>query len=740
MAGYRRVKQGFVSSASLAAVLIFTFTCLFFSPIPAHARPGDRDLSFGDNGTVALGAITPLALLTETEGSLLVVSSRLVNRPNRPPLYSTIVQRYNADGAPDITYNVQLQNNIPNAAVLQPDGRLVLVVYEITPNSPNGALQVIRLNTDGSPDASFGTDGRVTLPFTPLQFSGGRRLVVQADGKIIIGGEANTRLAVVRLNPDGSLDTGYGRDGRFTARLVLGDHGLSNLLLQADGRLVIGAIAFDVLTDKTLLGMMRVTTEGTLDTSFADGGRFVRDVSTITANSRCYLNSALLFAQQADGKLLSGGALICLADGPGSSALLMTLRVNSNGSPDTTYGTDGIVLTQFVNFSRLIINNLALDTAGRPVIAGHINNRAALVRLTTSGALDTDFGMNGIASDGEIPFAFSTHIALAFAPDGRILTGSAYQSGQSTQGLLVRYLIGDPPPASQLPSAFALQFPVEDQRFEGGFFSRLAFLWEQARDAATYTLEVHKISDNVRLGLVYSKTVPGNTLFVNLTREELALFTPGTYAWTVTASNSAGSTEAAGRVFSINASFDEVGLIDNGSFEDRLSDWRTRGAGKGDRVLCNTPERRVSFAGACAYRFTGNPGENTRIFQQYAVISVVEPGDRLILSAALRNISAQAQQPVVALVVTYLDGGRDQLTLNLPAAGGEYVRLSASLVLNGVLDTFRVELRDRNTNGVFFVDDVRLGLEPNLDALRGTAGGVIPLPAASDDATLRGGQ
>ena len=194
---------------------------------------GTLDTTFGTDGVV----LTPLAgysaanfksLNIQSDGSILAAGTATATGSNLPTFF---VARYLADGTLDTSYGadgLQFVDVNPAAAtsssltnaVLQSDGKLLLVGYDRVNSTANENWAIARLNVDGSLDTSFSTDG-VTL----LDFNGfadyARDVVVQADGKILVMGEGFVSgnghdLAVARFNSNGTLDTTFDGDGKLT--------------------------------------------------------------------------------------------------------------------------------------------------------------------------------------------------------------------------------------------------------------------------------------------------------------------------------------------------------------------------------------------------------------------------------------------------------------------------------------------------------------------------------------------
>src|SRR5437667_165856 len=145
------------------------------------------------------------------------------------------------------------------AVAIQTDGKIVAAGYAVLSGNQHFAL--VRYNTDGTLDSSFGTGGKVTTDF--FGFGRVNALAIQVDGKIVAAGGAFvsgfTTFALVRYNTDGTLDAGVGDVGKVTTNI--GGSDARAVAIQADGKIVAaGVVGFS----GSLLA--RYNTDGTLDT------------------------------------------------------------------------------------------------------------------------------------------------------------------------------------------------------------------------------------------------------------------------------------------------------------------------------------------------------------------------------------------------------------------------------------------------------------------------------------------
>ncbi|MEQ1656951.1 MAG: DUF4347 domain-containing protein, partial [Nitrospira sp.] len=365
-------------------------------------------------------------VVVQPDGKVLVVGT------SGSPTAMTVT-RYNSDGSLDTSFGggdgvyrvpaVDQQNGM--GLTLQADGKILLTGYSY-PSSQNDVL-LVRLNADGSPDTGFGGgDGIVTTDLGVNEV--GTTVALQADGKILVGGHtdgAGTDFLVVRYNTDGSLDTSFGGgDGVVTTSFggTAADIPTS-LVVQPDGKIVVagGGGNYD-------LAIARYNSDGSLDTSFGGGDGLVT-----TSADGPGLESFTGLAVQADGKLVAAGYA-------GNDMVLV--RYNSDGSLDTSLGGTGIVVTSLgAGADRAY--DLQLQSDGKIVLVGRSHNGSnydvAVVRYHSDGSLDTSFG----GGDGMVTTAIGSAndegLAVAIQADGKIVVSGKTWNGTDYDIALLRY-------------------------------------------------------------------------------------------------------------------------------------------------------------------------------------------------------------------------------------------------------------------------------------------------------------
>jgi uncharacterized delta-60 repeat protein len=322
------------------------------------------------------------------------------------------------------------------AVTVQPDGKIV-VVGERGIGGLNPRVAIVRYETDGSLDTSFGGgDGNVSIDFTRRDdFAYAVR--IQDDGKIVVAGAGaysgrSSRFALARVTPDGSLDPTFGGDGRVMTDVTPSYDWANGMALQANGKIVVvGSISAGPRNGK--IAVLRYRADGTLDPRFSGNG-IVRADPTRT------FDDGLAIGVEADGQIIVAGG----AGFTGPNERFVALAYGRDGSLDPTFGGDGMVFTD-ITPSADVPFGLAIQGDGKIVVAGggaqgEADPKFALARYERDGSLDPTF-----AGDGTVITNFTPHddgaYSVALDPAGRIVAaGLAGNNGSVPRFAASRYL------------------------------------------------------------------------------------------------------------------------------------------------------------------------------------------------------------------------------------------------------------------------------------------------------------
>jgi uncharacterized delta-60 repeat protein len=229
-----------------------------------------------------------------------------------------------------------------SAVLLQPDGKIVTggIAYF---DGYTGGFALARYNSDGSPDSSFGVEGRVSTGFGN-RTGGVSSLGLLPDGTIVAAGGRSGALgsggrdfALARYSKDGSLDTSFGLRGSLTTDFFGREDEAEAVIIQPDGKIVAIGSA-NISTSNSLLAAVRYNPDGSLDSSFGSHGKFTSDF--LGRGGEAY--AGIL---QPDGKMILAG--ISRSEAAIYNSDFGLMRLNPDGGLDSTFGDGGKVAIDF---------------------------------------------------------------------------------------------------------------------------------------------------------------------------------------------------------------------------------------------------------------------------------------------------------------------------------------------------------------------------------------------------------
>jgi uncharacterized delta-60 repeat protein len=425
-------------------VMVLTMIALlsYFSTLDrVQAADGDLDKSFGARGMVVteFSNSQSVARAIAIQGDGKIVAAGGIGN-NAVAVAGFALVRYNSDGSLDASFGVggklttQFDGGGSAAAIaIQSDGKIVAGGFAGV--LPNSSFALVRYNSDGSLDTGFGASGKVTTPFG----AGSRvnAITIQPDGKIVAAGFAGelnkaSSFAVARYNGDGSLDASFGTSGMVTTGL-LDSSDANAIATQSDGKIVLAGHASTINAQRvSFFGLARYDRDGSLDTSFGTGGK----VTTSLVGFPGVFSSAVAVVLTPDGKIVAAGT--ASLGGVGRASFVALAHYNSDGSLDTSFGAGGTAVTAFLD-SQSIARAIAFRPDGKTVAVGATfkskGSVFALARYNNDGTPDKNFG-----ADGKVITSFTDESdddanAVAIQSDGKIVAGGISYELNSDFGL-----------------------------------------------------------------------------------------------------------------------------------------------------------------------------------------------------------------------------------------------------------------------------------------------------------------
>jgi uncharacterized delta-60 repeat protein len=352
--------DGYVNSEDIAG----------FDQIAADAGfAGFLNPLFGNNGiTVTSGsAAVFFAETTDSNGNILATGQ---------DGYNMVLARYHPDGTLDTSFGtdgmtiVDLGEWEAGYAILAMSNGEILVAGN-SQSYPESSSVLAMFHSDGTLDTSFGDDGT-----TVVNVSSGYNVILgltlQSNGQILACScayqDGYSNVGLTRFNADGTVDTSFGTDGTTLTTFDSWDVG-SDVAVLADGSILVSG------ADCGVMAVIKYNSDGTFDSSFGSDG----------------VASVGIDGSAVDMVVLSSGKIVVAGYTSDGAALA---QLNSDGSIDTSFGTDGIVDAGLGSGSTF--NGLIVQSNGQIVASGYIGDDIVIARYNSDGSADTSFGMDGM--------------------------------------------------------------------------------------------------------------------------------------------------------------------------------------------------------------------------------------------------------------------------------------------------------------------------------------------------------
>ena len=421
-----------VVSAGCAAL------CLAAAPTVAYAAGGSLDPSFGSGGVVstAYTGPAPTDALLQPDGKIVVVTG-FSNDPGATQAFGLL--RYQASGALDTTFGAAGRTstaftdflNYANDAVLQPDGKIIVVGEAESADGTLSEFAIARFTATGALDTTFGAGGKVTTNFVGVMPGGvsnpATTVLVQPDGKILVGGSASQcprncgprRTALARYTQNGALDTTFGTGGMVSV-VAIGQ--VSTLAEDAAGHIF--ALAGAQIAEFTPTGTQQSQ---------------ITPAPVVTSSSGGFQVTPALF--QPDGRYVVATGAADGTSGYRHDVDAVVTRYQQIGVVDPTFSNPPFDFGTEAPNATDLAQGIAQQANGQVVLVGYssVNGTTTFTaaRLTATGALDTTFGSGGTLT---VDVGGGQGSTVLTQPDGKILVvGQGFVNGATTL-VLARYL------------------------------------------------------------------------------------------------------------------------------------------------------------------------------------------------------------------------------------------------------------------------------------------------------------
>ncbi|MGB7209104.1 MAG: hypothetical protein WBD27_10630 [Pyrinomonadaceae bacterium] len=391
--------------------------------------------TFGSNGIVktAVSSTTDTAtsIAIQSDGKI-VVAGYTANAGT-----DSMVLRYNSNGSLDTSFDgdgkafasFTTSTERFNSVAIQSNGKIVAAGYAYITGTARD-FSAARFNTNGSLDTTFSGDGKVTTPISTASNDEANAVKIQTDGKIVLAGSATSQnsFGLVRYNTNGTLDSTFDTDGKLNTNFTTDLDAARDLVIQSDGKLVAVGFATD---GKRKVAAARYNSNGSLDPAYGTNGKVIsygdgeavsaklmsngtvvaaiwadydgnRDMAYASFQTNGYggsnndtpvsISNTHASALQPDGKTVLAGTFDYW-----NFRKCTLMRLNADGSLDTSFNGDGRVATNFTGFSSTPCTayEVKVQADGKIVMAGSLGDYGFLARFNSNGSLDTSFNGTG---------------------------------------------------------------------------------------------------------------------------------------------------------------------------------------------------------------------------------------------------------------------------------------------------------------------------------------------------------
>ncbi|REC46280.1 T9SS type A sorting domain-containing protein [Chryseobacterium pennipullorum] len=366
---------------------------------------GRVNLSIWNNNYIGCTAVQP-------DKKVLIGGSTHMNDPITKS--SPLIARYNENGTPDPTFGINgllYDVNGPGGSIsdikILSDGKMIIA------GAWGYSAFIGRLLPDGTFDNSFGTQGKTNVSSITV-----RKIEILQDGSIVGFAISDWSAKLIKMNSDGQIDTTFGVAGESAINIGFTKIIGNAMTRQPDGKIIVGgaAVSNSSYPETNQLFLARYHSNGTKDTSFGNNG-------------------LLLYSQDArevrDIAFTASGKILVLGEKPyasttsiGPTSMFYLLQFNIDGTLDTMFNNTGSVPFGYNYYSSIKIDSQnKIYVSGSNFTYNNYYHFKRIMRLNEDGSFDTTFGTNGRydTTSRVYPSEYKSLNTMSFAPDGKMV-------------------------------------------------------------------------------------------------------------------------------------------------------------------------------------------------------------------------------------------------------------------------------------------------------------------------------
>jgi len=296
---------------------------------------------------------------------------------------AAVLVRFTPAGAVDTTFGsggyVSLSTIKPFAMRLQADGRILIGGTRIVNKAVAGS--VVRLNSDGTLDRTFGSNGQASIASVEYLYA----LALQSINSqqyVLAGGASSGKFALARLNPSGSIDASFGGSGIASTDFCGAGSTVFSVNVDPLGNILAGGTAAITSQGPPKFGIARFTQSGVLDTAFGDPsnvslGRTGQTMLDFFGSENHLASLVPVFDANGNETYFIAAGYAYQSSGSSTfNKYLVATRYHFDGSLDTTFGSNGTggAVVDFGNANTYLqipaTNSSLIQSDGKVILSG----------------------------------------------------------------------------------------------------------------------------------------------------------------------------------------------------------------------------------------------------------------------------------------------------------------------------------------------------------------------------------
>ncbi|AZQ60807.1 T9SS type A sorting domain-containing protein [Flammeovirga pectinis] len=388
---------------TLRTCILTSFVLLY--TLSSYAQPGDFDCQYGTfkfshpEGKSQLNNSYMYTSGTHT-GKMILVGSTYEGSTAKFGIC-----RVNLDGTLDTTFGTNGWTKAdffnyyqhPYGIALNSDNEIYIVGNAANQSQSKIYGAILKLTENGLKDTSFSSDGMLTYLSPSSYHTNFNDIIIQSDGKLVIGGQwdsTDDQLLFVRFNVNGTVDSSFGSSGELRMNVSSSGsfmEGISDMTVASDGDILATGWHLYSGTAKNEAFAIRITANGTRDTSFGSNGYVAIDLGTGSSSGKGIF-------EDTNGKIYIGGNSNKTHSDGSDYRTIGAVRLNADGTFDTSFSDDGKdeFFAEYPGYGTVSIevHGSLLQSDGKFLVTGGTYG-TTVARWDTDGNLDTTFSDDG---------------------------------------------------------------------------------------------------------------------------------------------------------------------------------------------------------------------------------------------------------------------------------------------------------------------------------------------------------